>query len=218
MLNYLTPRLNSRGKKGFTLIELLVVIAIIGILSSIILASLDSSRKKGRDARRLADIKQIQLALDLYYDQNNAFPPDVGATNGVYTFDPTVLTAPGYISAVPTDPSTGKPYPYVAYSAGASANTTCISYHLGAELESANHIGLQTDTDISSNNSANGNAKPPNYGAGNVYSICSAGSPPANDFDGWSTDSSKNGSCGGTIGTAVTAGGSGTEMCYDVKP
>lgn len=60
--------------KGFTLIELLVVISIIGLLSSIVFASLNSARIKARDARRIADIKQIQMALDLYYDQNNTYP------------------------------------------------------------------------------------------------------------------------------------------------
>jgi prepilin-type N-terminal cleavage/methylation domain-containing protein len=54
--------------KGFTLIELLVVIAIIGILSSITVVSLNSARARGRDAKRIADVKQIQLALSLYYD------------------------------------------------------------------------------------------------------------------------------------------------------
>ncbi|PIS13297.1 MAG: prepilin-type cleavage/methylation domain-containing protein, partial [Candidatus Tagabacteria bacterium CG09_land_8_20_14_0_10_41_14] len=58
----------TKNKKGFTLIELLVVIAIIGILSSVVLASLNSARKKARDARRVADIKQIQLALEMYFD------------------------------------------------------------------------------------------------------------------------------------------------------
>ncbi|PIZ56329.1 MAG: prepilin-type cleavage/methylation domain-containing protein, partial [Candidatus Tagabacteria bacterium CG_4_10_14_0_2_um_filter_40_13] len=56
-----------KSKKGFTLIELLVVIAIIGILASVVLASLNSARKKSRDARRVADIKQIQLALEMFF-------------------------------------------------------------------------------------------------------------------------------------------------------
>ncbi|MEK7995391.1 MAG: type II secretion system protein, partial [Planctomycetota bacterium] len=61
-------------KRGFTLIELLVVIAIIGMLSSVILASLNTARQKARDARRLSDMKQIQTALELYYDTNRAYP------------------------------------------------------------------------------------------------------------------------------------------------
>src|SRR3954471_2040250 len=98
--------MQSSLKKGFTLIELLVVIAIIGILASIVLASLDSSRKKGRDARRLSDIKQLQLALEIYYDQNNQFP--TGADNGGYNcLQVTDLVNPGYISVIPTDPLTG---------------------------------------------------------------------------------------------------------------
>ncbi len=55
--------------KGFTLIELLVVIAIIGILSSVVLVSLNSARAKARDARRKSDLNQIRIALSLYYNQ-----------------------------------------------------------------------------------------------------------------------------------------------------
>lgn len=62
------------NKRGFTLIELLVVIAVIGLLSSAILASLSEVREKGRDARRLSDIEQIQRALALYYDDNGTYP------------------------------------------------------------------------------------------------------------------------------------------------
>lgn len=64
------------NKKGFTLIELLVVIAIIGILASVILASLNAARSKARDARRLSDLNQMQTALEMYYDSNGKYPQD----------------------------------------------------------------------------------------------------------------------------------------------
>lgn len=63
-----------KNKKAFTLIELLIVIAIIGLLSSIVLASLNVSRKKARDARRLSDLNQISLAFEMYYDNNTRYP------------------------------------------------------------------------------------------------------------------------------------------------
>lgn len=59
---------------GFTLIELLVVISIIGVLASVVLASVNTARMKARDAKRLADVRQLVLVLQLYYDDNNAFP------------------------------------------------------------------------------------------------------------------------------------------------
>ena len=94
---------------GFTLIELLVVIAIIGMLSSIVLASLNTARSKARDARRIADLKQIATALALYYDSNNSYPDPTGAcgSSGIWsswgcwaTFIPTT-----FIPTVPKDPS-----------------------------------------------------------------------------------------------------------------
>lgn len=66
---------------GFTLIELLVVISIISLLSSVVLASLNSARSKAQDARRKSDIVQIQRALELYYDQNGQYPISGGAVN-----------------------------------------------------------------------------------------------------------------------------------------
>src|SRR3989339_2156406 len=65
---------NLKNQKGFTLIELLVVIAIIGILSSVVLASLNSARAKARDTKRIADFRQIQTALELFYDSYGQYP------------------------------------------------------------------------------------------------------------------------------------------------
>ncbi len=67
-----------RNPKAFTLIELLVVIAIIALLSSIVLASLNSARAKSRDARRKSDIAQIVNAFYLYAQDNNGNFPVVG--------------------------------------------------------------------------------------------------------------------------------------------
>jgi prepilin-type N-terminal cleavage/methylation domain-containing protein len=60
-------------KKGFTLIELLVVIAIIGILSSIVLASLSSARTKGEDAAIKANLANMRAQAELYYSNNNDY-------------------------------------------------------------------------------------------------------------------------------------------------
>src|ERR1700744_4592103 len=57
--------------KGFTLIELLVVIAIIGILASVILASLNSARAKGVDAAVKSDLENARDQAEIYYDSNN---------------------------------------------------------------------------------------------------------------------------------------------------
>lgn len=59
---------------GFTLIELLVVIAIIGLLLSALLVSFSSVRSKARDAKRIADVQQLMKALELFYNENGAYP------------------------------------------------------------------------------------------------------------------------------------------------
>ncbi len=64
-------------KKGFTLIELLVVIAIIGILASIVLASLNTARDRGRDASVRASMSQVRAQAEIYFDSQTT-PTYVG--------------------------------------------------------------------------------------------------------------------------------------------
>ena len=68
-----------RGVQGFTLIELLVVIAIIGLLSSIVFVSLNSARAKARDAQRIAVVRELQKAVELFYADHNRYPGFPGA-------------------------------------------------------------------------------------------------------------------------------------------
>ncbi len=72
------------SKKGFTLIELLVVCSIIGFIVTLAIVSLNNAKKKERDIRRLANIKQIQTALELFYDHYSYYPSsnDSGADAG----------------------------------------------------------------------------------------------------------------------------------------
>ena len=126
--------MKAKYKGGFTLIELLVVIAIIGILASVVLASLNTAREKSRDAKRISDIKQLQLALELYFDSNGAYPT---ATAGLTALTPT------FIPVVPTPPSGTAATTYLY----AGLNTSCTSYHVGTELEDAGHTALDGDVD-----------------------------------------------------------------------
>jgi prepilin-type N-terminal cleavage/methylation domain-containing protein len=64
----------NKSKKGFTLIELLIVIAIIGLLASAIMYLLSTGRAKGRDAKRIADLKQLDTAIQTYITDNGHAP------------------------------------------------------------------------------------------------------------------------------------------------
>lgn len=116
--------------RGFTLIELLVVIAIIGLLSSVVLASLNGARKKGRDARRVSDLKQLQVALELYYSDNGAYPvlTTVNTTMAGFVTALTPLVTGGDVPNIPTDPNTTGIYYYKSTAGGTF-------YCLGATLE-----------------------------------------------------------------------------------
>lgn len=75
----------SKSQKGFTLIELLVVVAIIGLLSSVVLASLNTARAKARDAVRMSDMREIQKAVVMYYNDTEHYPTPT--TNGAQEAD-----------------------------------------------------------------------------------------------------------------------------------
>lgn len=100
-----------KHQPGFTLIELLVVIAIIGLLSSIVLASLNTARTKARDAKRQSDLKQLQLALELFYDSNGSYP--VGCWNYFEKDGENYIPglAPQFIAQLPRDPLQGQTCP-----------------------------------------------------------------------------------------------------------
>ena len=71
----LVPHLFAKQQgAGFTLIELLVVIAIIGILSTLAVVSLGNARTRARDSKRVADIRNVQTALEIYYTDRVAYP------------------------------------------------------------------------------------------------------------------------------------------------
>jgi len=118
------------NKKGFTLIELLIVVAIIGLLSTLAVVALGSARVKARDSKRLADLKQLQTALELYYTDQNAYPTGSSVTLGAGNYaclNATGFAATGcanaYMGAVPHGPNSDN-YVYTAASSSYSVTAT----------------------------------------------------------------------------------------------
>ena len=108
------------NNKGFTLIELLVVIAIVGLLSSIVLVSVNMARKKARDARRVSDMKAIQSAIEMYASDHNGNYFSTGGTlvclgipsteqcwNGPHGNDALNAALAPYLAEIPKDPLYG---------------------------------------------------------------------------------------------------------------
>lgn len=123
-------------KKGFTLIELLIVIAIIALLSGIIMTSLGAPKGKARDAKRISDLGNIQLAISLYYDRCKQYPSvlTTSASNGCPT-TPSTITMASFISVIPTQTG-GTAYDYAVKDASGNK----VDYVLHAKLETYNEV------------------------------------------------------------------------------
>ncbi|MCX6792619.1 MAG: prepilin-type N-terminal cleavage/methylation domain-containing protein [Candidatus Falkowbacteria bacterium] len=85
--------------KGFTLIELLVVVGIIAILSTLSFVFFDTARMSSRDARRVSDIKQLQLALKMYYNDTGIYPTTLTANSSITD------KGKNYLLRVPANPT-----------------------------------------------------------------------------------------------------------------
>jgi prepilin-type N-terminal cleavage/methylation domain-containing protein len=140
----------KNNEKGFTLIELLVVIAILGLLTTIALVSLGGARSKARDARRLSDVKQMQTALELYYNASSTYP-----TVADLTTDPYFATS-SLMKIIPTDPGVsdvsgfancgGTAYTY----SSTSGSTYTLKYCLSAATSGAKQgLNIATPASIS---------------------------------------------------------------------
>ena len=149
-------------RKGFTLIELLVVIAIIGLLSTLAVVALNSARQRSRDAKRVADIRQIQTALELGFSETSGYPAQGTAdtplvlggssamvlcknTNAVFQATAADCTTT-YMGLVPSNPSpNGANYSYVGTAAGYTLtfNLEGATGQLGAGNNCANPNGIQ---------------------------------------------------------------------------
>ncbi len=103
--------------KGFTLIELLVVISIIGLLSTIVLASLNTARAKARDQQRISTMRQFANALELFYSNYGRYPD----TQGNFITSCTVASPAAWLS---DSPASG-----TAYGTGWSTNLISVQPH-----------------------------------------------------------------------------------------
>jgi general secretion pathway protein G len=131
------------AQKGFTLIEMLVVISIIGILATLVAANLNSARSRARDAERKSDMKNIQTALRIYYNDNGRYPANDGSyqmlacdpgTNSCAWGDEWNIGDTVYMQTLPQDPLS--PTQNYRYTMGTITDTTDTdSYILQACLE-----------------------------------------------------------------------------------
>ncbi|MDO8574966.1 MAG: prepilin-type N-terminal cleavage/methylation domain-containing protein [bacterium] len=135
------------SSKGFTLLELLVVIGIIGLLASILVVNLTGARRRARDTKRVADIRNLQTASEDYYGKNGKYPATMadlvsGGQIPIWPLDP--LAAAGTTCTANSDSC----YWYASYTPGGALGPQ--SYHFGASLEDSGSPLVNQDRDCNS--------------------------------------------------------------------
>lgn len=119
--------MTNKFTKGFTLIELLVVIAIIGILSSVVLASLNTARTKGSDAAIKSNLNNTRAQAELFYDPTGTY--DAVCTAGTNNISAQVLAAAKNLATANTVGTDATAFAYSA--AGAAGSAVCHDSALG---------------------------------------------------------------------------------------
>ena len=140
-----------KNKKGFTLVELLVVVAIIGILAAVSVVALNTARARARDSRRVADVRQMQTALELYYNDEGTYPASAAPGGEIKASTSGTV----YMSQIPTPPSPhdgncdaedNEAYVYAIQGEGTTNPSYTITYCLGSATGGLQHAGVSTAT------------------------------------------------------------------------
>lgn len=134
--------MSKNAQKAFTLIELMLSITIIGILATSSFASVGKAREKARDVGKLANSRQMILALELYYDDFGGYPCDTIADNDDYKILVDELGKMKIMRSAPIDQ--GGSYHY--YPSSTTTNRAS-DYVLGVKLENEKHESLSNDID-----------------------------------------------------------------------
>ncbi len=128
-----------KNKSGFTLIELLVVIAIIGLLSTLSILALNTARARSRDAKRISDVKQMQTALEMYFNDNNTYPSSVTSGDKLMATGTPSVTYMGVVPTAPTpaDSSACASTNSYVYNSTDNGSSYTITYCLGSKTGGA---------------------------------------------------------------------------------
>ena len=112
--------MTKKFQKGFTLVELMVVIGMLSIIAGGLITMIDPIGKirKANDAKRMSDLSQVQKALEIYYQDNESYPPSIEYK---ITFEGMPIewgkrwgpVEQPYMAALPKDPSPNGKYLYV---------------------------------------------------------------------------------------------------------